>query len=225
MRLDRLEYAGMEGGKQMPRAGVADRIDEVYRRDLRALIARELHDGPIRELTGCVLRLEAYRSVSENPQMQLAISQVEEHARAALMSLRRIIGDLRDEAPEEDLRTAIESMIERSRSSSRAELTLVTSPAWPELMPGDVALNLLRVAQEAVNNALRHGDARHILLELTTDENLVAVTVSDDGKGIPAGTLPGTGIIGMRERAALLGGRLIVRGRQPGTEVRIEAPL
>jgi two-component system sensor histidine kinase UhpB len=209
----------------MPRAGVSDRIDEEYRRDLRASIARELHDGPIRELTGCVLRLEAYRSVSENPQMQLAISAVEEHARAALMSLRRVIRDLRDEAPEEDLRAAIESMIERSRSSSRTEFTLVTSPDWPELMPGHVALNLLRVVQEAVNNALRHGDASHILLELATDDNHIAVTVSDDGKGIPAGTSPGTGIVGMRERAALLGGRLVVRGRQPGTEVRIEAPL
>ncbi len=209
----------------MPQAGVADRIDEQYRRDLRASIARELHDGPIRELTGCVVRLEAYRSVSENPEMQLAISAVEEHARAALMSLRRIIRDLRDEAPEEDLLTAVESMIERTRSSSSAEFTLVTSPDWPELIPGHVALNLLRVVQEAVHNALRHGDASHIVLELTAAENLVAVTVSDDGKGIPAHTPPGSGIRGMRERAALLGGRLVVRGRHPGTEVRIEAPL
>jgi signal transduction histidine kinase len=209
----------------MPQAVVADPIVDEYRRDLRAAIARELHDGPIRELTACVLRLEAYRSVSESPEMQLAISAVEDHARAALLSLRRMIRDLRDEAPDEDLRTAIKSMIERSRSSSRADFTLVTSPAWPELIPVHVALNLLRVVQEAVNNALRHGAARHILIELATDDDHVVVTVSDDGSGIPPGTPPGTGIVGMRERAALLGGRLVVRGRRPGTEVRIEGPL
>lgn len=209
----------------MPQAGVADPITDEYKRDLRAAIARELHDGPIRELTGCVLRLEAYRSVSDSPEMQLAISAVEEHARAALMSLRRMIRDLRDEAPDEDLRAAIESMIERNRSSSRVEFTLVTSPAWPELIPGQVSLNLLRIVQEAVNNALRHGDAGHILVELATDDDHVVVTVSDDGSGIAPGTPPGTGIVGMRERAALLGGRLAMRGRRPGTEIRIEAPL
>lgn len=172
-----------------------------------------------------MLRLEAYRSASESPEMQVAISAIEEHARAALLSLRRIIRDLRDAAPQEDLRTAIESLIERSRSSSGVEFTLVTSPAWPELIPGQVGFNLLRIVQEAVNNALRYADARHILVELAADDDHVTATVSDDGSGIPPGTPPGTGIVGMRERAALLGGRLVVRRRHPGTEVRIEAPL
>jgi signal transduction histidine kinase len=209
----------------MPRAGVEDRVDQDYRRELRASIARELHDGPIRELTACVARLEAYRVASPNPEMQVAISAVEEHSRAALMSLRRIIRDLRDEAPEEDLATAIRSMIDRYRSSTRAEFTLVISPAWPELIPGPAALNLLRVVQEAVNNAVQHADACHILLELAASQDQVMVTVSDDGQGITAGTRLGTGVLGMRERVALLNGRLMVRRLHPGTEVRIEAPL
>jgi two-component system sensor histidine kinase UhpB len=209
----------------MPRAGVADRVDQDYRRNLRASIARELHDGPIRELTACVLRLEGFRSASPNSEMQIAISAVEEHARAALMSLRRVIRDLRDESPEEELATAIRSMIDRYRASSDAEFTVVISPAWPDLIPGFVVLNLLRVVEEAVSNAIQHGRARRIVLELKAESNHLVASVSDDGHGIPAGTPPGTGMLGMRERAALLGGHLEVRHRHPGTEVRVEAPL
>ena len=133
--------------------------------------------------------------------------------------------DIRGEAPEEELATAIHSMIDRYRASTDVEFTVVTSPAWPDLIPGFVELNLLRVVQEAVNNAVRHGRARRIVLEFEADSTHLVASVSDDGHGIPAGTPPGTGMLGMRERAALLGGRLEVRHRHPGTEVRVDAPL
>ena len=204
---------------------VPSRVDAVDRRELRASIARELHDGPIRELSACVVRLESFRSISDNPQMQVAISAIEEHARAALMSLRNLIRDLRDEAPQEDLPAAIQSMIDRYRKSSRAEFTVVISPDWPDLIPGPIALNLLRIVQEAVHNAVHHGRAHHVLVELNAHPDLFKVTVSDDGHGIAPGTPEGAGMLGMRERAALVGGRLAVRHRHPGTEVHVEAPL
>jgi len=75
-----------------------------------------------------------------------------------------------------------------------------------------------------VLNALRHGRSP-VTVRGWAEGDDVVVTVSDDGSGIPPGTPPGTGIVGMRERAALLGGRLAIRGRRPGTEVRVEAPL
>ncbi|HUZ85771.1 MAG TPA: histidine kinase [Candidatus Baltobacterales bacterium] len=199
-------------------------VDADYRRELRASIARELHDGPIRELTACVVRLENFRTFSDNPNMQIAISAIEEHARAALMSMRNLIRDLRDEAPLEDLPDAIQAMIERYRKSSAAELTLVVSPEWPQLVPALVALNLLRVVQEAVHNAVRHGAADHILLDLRTRPGRLKVTITDDGDGISPGTPEGAGMIGMRERMALIGARLEVRHRRRGTVIDVEAP-
>jgi signal transduction histidine kinase len=202
-----------------------DLEDLEYRRELRASIARDLHDGPIRELTSSVVRLEGFRAVSDNRDMQLAISAIEEHVRAALLSLRHLIRDLRDEPPEEDLASTIRSMIDRSRTSTDAEIALVASPEWPRLDPGPVALNLLRIVQESVNNAIRHGDASHILVELKGDPNRLEVTVADDGRGIDRGTPEGAGILGMRERAALLGGRLTVRHRRSGTAIDVVVPL
>ncbi len=196
-----------------------------YRRDLRTALARELHDGPIRELNVCVVRLESFRMISDSPNMQVAITTIEEHVRAALTSIRNIIGELRDEAPQEDLAATIQSMIERYRKTGRADFTLVISPSWPELVPARIALNLLRIVQEAVQNAIQHGRAQHILLELQADRERLDVSVSDDGRGIRSGTPEGAGMLGMRERAALIGGGLTLRQRHPGTEVHVEAPL
>ena len=199
--------------------------DLQYRLRLRASIARDVHDGPIRELTVRVVRLEGFRAVSDNPDMQLAISAVEEHVRTALMSLRRLIRGLRGEPPEEDLASTIRSMIDRCRPSTDAEIALVASPEWRHLVPGPVALNLLGIVQESVNNAIRHGSAGHILVELKADPDHLEVSVADDGRGIATDFLRGTGTLGMRERAALLGGRLTVRRRHPGTAIHVAVPL
>lgn len=209
----------------MPTAQDISPAEAGYRRDLRAALARELHDGPIRELNVCVVRLESFRMVSDSPDMQVAISATEEHVRAALTSIRNIIGELRDEAPQEDLAATIQSMIERYRKSSGADFTLVISPSWPELVPARVALHLMRIVQEAMQNAIRHGRPRHILVELQADREHLELSISDDGRGIGSGVPEGAGMLGMRERAALLGGGLIVRHRHPGTEIHVEAPL
>jgi two-component system, NarL family, sensor histidine kinase UhpB len=79
--------------------------------------------------------------------------------------------------------------------------------------------------QEAVNNAVRHGRARRIVLEFKADSNHLVASVSDDGHGIAPGTPEGSGMLGMRERAALVGGRLAVHHRHPGTEIRVEVPI
>ena len=199
--------------------------DADYRRELRAAIARELHDGPIQELTACVVRLEGFRDRSTDPAMQSAITAVEDHARTALTALRRMIGDLREEPLEEDLASSVRALIRRVEAETEAEISLVVSPAWPRLLPGPTAVNLLRIVHEAVNNAVRHGGARHILVELTGARDHLEVSVNDDGRGIPAGAPAGSGILGMRERAAFLGGRLTIRHRRPGTEVQVGVPF
>lgn len=209
----------------MPTAQDMSPVEAGYRRELRAALARELHDGPIRELNVCVVRLESFRMASDSPDMQVAITMIEDHVRGALKALRNISGELRDAAPGEDLAASIQSMIDEYRKTSRADLTLVISPSWPELVPARVALNLMRIVQEAMQNAIGHGRPRHILVELQADREHLELSISDDGRGIGSRIAEGAGMLGMRERAALLGGGLIVRHRHPGTEIHVEAPL
>lgn len=206
-------------------AGLLTANKEDYRRQIRAALARELHDGPIQELNGCVMQLETARLASGNPQMQVAITAIEEHARAALMSLRSITRELRDEPPEEDVASAVLELISRYGKATPAELRAIISPTWPPVLPSPMALHLVRIVHEAVNNAVIHADSSHILVELSAEPQRLVVIVSDDGRGMPPGLPEGTGIDGMRERAVLLGGRLTIRPRHPGTTVRVEIPM
>lgn len=198
--------------------------DQEYRTRLLASIARELHDGAVQSLTASVLRLEGFRDVSTNPAMQSAISDVEGDVRRALSSLRRLIGDLRAQAPLEDVAATIRNLAAGFERSSGRQVTVVVSPEWPALLPAETALNLERLVQEAVTNAIRHAHASQVLIELRRAERFLVATVSDNGSGIPRGTRPGSGIIGMRERAVLIGGRLTHRRRNPGTEVEVRFP-
>jgi signal transduction histidine kinase len=74
-------------------------------------------------------------------------------------------------------------------------------------LPPRVGTTIYQLAQESVTNALRHAhDAEHVRIEVTADEATVRLDVRDDGAPVPAGTPPGYGLLGMAERAALLGG-------------------
>lgn len=197
-----------------------------YRRELRAALARELHDGPIQSLTEAVIRLESYRaSAATNAGMQTAISDIEEGVRTALMSLRHLIRDLRDEPAHEDVAGRVRDMAARYASSTGVEIAVVVSPQWPDVLHVNTAVNLIRIVQEAITNAIRHGRARHVLIELSTSDSTLTTSIADDGCGFPPQAAPGSGLIGMQERAALLGGSLSIRTRAPGTEIRVEVPL
>lgn len=205
-------------------AAAGDSAMAEYRRELRLELARELHDGPVQTLTESVMRLEGYRAAAPSGDMQAAISDIEEGVRIALLSLRHLITELRDEPPDIDVAERIRSMAARYQSSTKVEVAVVTAPDWPDRLPLGMGINLIRIAQEAITNAIRHADAGHVLVELGADEKTLTLDVADDGCGLPDDVIPGSGLIGIRERTALLGGRLVMKPRHPGTEVRIEVP-
>jgi signal transduction histidine kinase len=102
----------------------------------------------------------------------------------------------------------------------------VRGPERP--LPAPVAHAAYRILQEALTNARRHGGARRVSVECAFEEGAVALTVTDDGRGGgEAAVVPGSGLRGMRERAARAGGRLEA-GPVPGGagfRVRAELPL
>jgi two-component system sensor histidine kinase UhpB len=95
--------------------------------------------------------------------------------------------------------------------------------ALPTLSP-ETELVIYRVAQEALTNVARHSESERAELNIESDHGEIVMTVRDRGRGIPADLTDGSGMRGMRERAALIGASLQIRNTDPGTEVRLKVP-
>jgi signal transduction histidine kinase len=126
------------------------------------------------------------------------------------------------------LANAIEEKCEEVRRATGLQVHLLAD-ADGGLLPPDVARCLFRVAQEALNNVLRHAEARTIHLALTRTNGTIKLVVSDDGRGLPEGrvtTSRGIGLMSMAERVGSLGGVLSVNGPPGmGTTVRVSLPV
>jgi signal transduction histidine kinase len=139
---------------------------------------------------------------------------------------RRSIWVLRPQALEHGLVPALQALVRRLSGGPAVELKL---SGTPRRLPVLAETNLLRIAGEAIANAYRHAHARHISLRLDFAPRSVRLAVADDGSGWPAPVLPGPtaeqGLLGMKERAADVGGTFLVdSGPERGTTVRVEIP-
>jgi signal transduction histidine kinase len=106
------------------------------------------------------------------------------------------------------------------------EVRLTIAPRWPAQVRSRVGEHLLQIVREAVHNARFHGGATRVDVALSVNGRRAEVVVSDDGRGLEGRPLrPGMGLVGMHERATLLGGRLVV-GERPegGTRLRVTVP-
>jgi signal transduction histidine kinase len=149
----------------------------------------------------------------------------------ALERIRRFARGLRPPALDElGLVPALES---HARAISEAGGIPVRVEAEPveKMLTAQAELALYRIAQEAISNAVRHSGAEHIQLRIAGSAGVVAVTVTDDGRGFDVeevleGEARGLGLFGMQERAAYVGGRVSIQSRPGrGTEVRAEVPV
>jgi signal transduction histidine kinase len=203
---------------------------------MRNVLARELHDSVAQTLSTMLLDLEAFRVEQHGRAGVLQqVAQLEESTRHALADLRELLVELRAQRlGEEDLVKLIKhGMLERQGHGRHVEYELAVAPEWPERIPVHTAKELNRIVQEAIENGVRHSRAAKIVvaLNLNTSERAAVLTISDDGRGLPLADLfslrPGLGILGMRERASLLGGEVWLEsgldGR--GTNVRVTVPL
>jgi signal transduction histidine kinase len=188
----------------------------------RARIARELHDVVAHSVSLMVVQAGAARhNLARNPgRAEEAITEVEATGRASLAELRRLLGVLRqpDEgaalAPQPGLHDLGE-LVEGFRSTGLPVRLEVTGQPRP--LAQGVDLSLYRIVQEALTNALKHAAATRVLVRLRYDGDEVTLTVDDDGVGAAAGVVVGGhGLVGMRERAALLGGSLEYGPRDGG---------
>jgi signal transduction histidine kinase len=197
----------------------------------RNRIARELHDTLEQELAGITMQLDlAVDCFQQAPGVaQHALETARDMSRHSMVEARRSVWDLRCQLLENgDLVSALAQIVEPlvPREQTKFDLKVQGSPVR---LPGPVEMNLLRIGQEAVANAVKHGRAQQVAIELRYAPASVCLTVSDDGEGFvaaqasPAGHF---GLLDMRERAQSMGTYLRVESEPGcGTRIAVQVPI
>jgi two-component system NarL family sensor kinase len=197
----------------------------------RNRLAREIHDTLAQGLSAIALQLETADALLEGAADPERIGAVLRQAltltRANLEAARRSVLDLRA-APLEDqsLVEALSNLVETTRSEGVAVQFEAVGGHRP--LPVRIEVGLYRIAQEALTNVARHSQAVNAYLRLVTTPDQVILTVEDDGRGFDPSHVPEGqyGLLGMNERAKLLGGNLTLdSGPGAGTALCVEIPL
>lgn len=199
----------------------------------RKRIAQELHDGLAQELTGVVLSLEgAQRAFERNPQvLGQQLAKATRDARATLADVRQYMGALRQSAPGGlGLPTTVARLIDDLRRQTGLAVEMQEQGSEHEL-EADLQRAVVRIVGEALRNVAQHAGARHATVTLSYRDTDVVVTVADDGAGFDLPSMSASaeanghfGLIGMRERAEAVAGRLMVTST-PGSGTTVEATI
>lgn len=242
----------MVGGKKLYTVILRDITDEIRskneleqsRRELRELtaaleyvqeeerkrIAQELHDDLGQQLT--VLKMDASLIRSKLAPEQRDVLRIAERLEGVLtrtvQSVRRISADLRPAMLDDlGLVPALEELVQHISQHSGLECRLAASDDLR--VPDQLAMPLFRVAQESLNNAVKHAEASHINVSLFETDSRLVLKIEDDGKGITPGNRTqrkSYGLIGMRERIYALGGEFEVSSKaNAGTTVEARVPM
>jgi signal transduction histidine kinase len=192
----------------------------------QARIARELHDVVAHALSVIVVQAGAADDAFDRDPgaARESIRAVDDSARAALADLRRVLGILQQDEPEYEPQAGLErldSLVESVRATGLNVSLEIEGARRP--LPPSVAMSAYRIVQEALTNSLKHAKAEHVRIRIRYGKAL-EVDVSDDGRTAINGTVPGRGLIGMRERVTLLGGTLVT-GPDPAGGYRVKADI
>lgn len=193
----------------------------------RRRIARDLHDLAVQDLTDALQSLRATQLRSENLGQGVDLEQEVHALERTVRGLRGAIYDLR-QGEDQSFVDAVRSLVQLDRQMMPdCDIDLTVEEEFPAELPEKVGTELLRILQEALTNARRHSNCRHVRVTLRTDEDEILAEVVDDGRGFDTGlTRRGAGLAGMRERALALGGSLDIESRPAErTRVQFRAPL
>jgi ligand-binding sensor domain-containing protein/signal transduction histidine kinase len=194
----------------------------------RSRLAGDIHDSLAQSFAGIAMQLEAAEDAAlsgDKLASAVGIGKAREIARFGLSEARRSVMSLR---PEHTLGSGLVPalLMLADRTTVRGLLTCaVVSSASSIEIPYQPSLSILQTAQEAISNAIRHGQPTLINITVTEHDGDVVLTVEDNGKGLPAtGNMlrEGTGIPGMRQRAASFNGTFVIEQRSGGG-VRVQA--
>jgi signal transduction histidine kinase len=223
-----IEMLAAHAAVAIENARLFERSRELSIAEERNRLARDLHDSVTQKLFGVVLTAEAAATLlDQEPDVaREQLQRLKQLAQDAMEELRSLIFELRPPALEtEGLATTLRKHVDVLRRAYRFEigLQIVGSPDLPSGAEGDV----FRIAQEALQNALRHSQAQRVDVQLDARDGGLTLVVSDDGIGFepaaPALRSRRLGLTSMEERARAVGGRLEIESAPgAGTTVRLE---
>ena len=194
--------------------------------------ARELHDETLQELGGLKVMLESARAANQPGMLEDAVAKAVEQLELSIGGLQALITELRPAALDQlGVKPALEALMSRTTATSGIEISARVDLASdggrePTRLSGEIESTIYRLVQEALTNVVKHAQADRAWVEVGEDEHEVTVTVRDNGTGFdpdqPGG---GFGLVGMRERAELANGRLLIDSSAgQGTTVRVVLP-
>jgi len=189
-------------------ARLRDRIREAAVVEERNRLARDLHDAVTQTLFSASMIADTLPDLWDIDRIdaQQQLNRLGQLTRGALAEMRSLLIELRPaRLIETDMRTLLQQLIDAAQGRSKVKIDLSMQGLCD--LPGDVKITVYRVAQEALNNIMKHARAKNVFVSLRCDEHTITLQVLDDGCGFDPGTIKvghfGVGI--MQERAAAIG--------------------
>jgi signal transduction histidine kinase len=196
--------------------------------DERTRIARDLHDGIGANLSALAWRAQRIRADvgPEDPALAEEMGGLIERATDGIDELRSVVWAMR--SPVKTWSELVAYVRHRAEELCAGHVTLefaATEIPIDRSLPGETGLHVIRMVQEAVRNAVRHGAPTHITVTLSPGPP-ISIEIRDDGSGIPDGVVGQStgGLSNLKQRAESLGGHVTVEAGRPGSRVQIELP-
>jgi two-component system, NarL family, sensor histidine kinase DevS len=194
--------------------------------------ARELHDDTLQSLSALRVGLSTAKRSQQPQALERAVATAIEHLEDSITNLRALITDLRPASLDElGTGAAVQALAERAARSG-IEVDVSIDLAYEEGREAarhtpELETAIYRIAQEALNNAVKHAKAARAVIEIAEDHTYVRLKVRDDGDGFdPEARTGGFGLLGMRERVELLEGSLQIESSpSKGTTITVTVPV
>jgi signal transduction histidine kinase len=195
----------------------------------RARWARELHDETLQELGALKLMLDSARQTGQPELMHETMDRAVAQIDTSILNLQSLITELRPAALDElGVAPALEALFARVRATSGLEIDARVRLAFSEgrtatRLEGEIESAVYRLVQEGLTNVIKHAGAERVSVEVMEEDDFVTVAVRDDGVGFdPDQHTEGFGLVGMHERADLVGGSISIDS-EPGRGTTVKA--
>ncbi|MDQ0413482.1 sensor histidine kinase [Mesobacillus stamsii] len=200
--------------------------------DERKRLSREIHDGPAQMMANVMMRSDLIEKIYKERGTDEAIQEIKrmkKMVRSALYEVRRIIYDLRPMALDDlGLIPTLKKYLQTIEEYHRTTRIQFTNIGEDRRLPSNYEVALFRIIQESVQNALKHADAMTIQVKLEIKKDHIMAVIKDDGKGfdMTESKPESFGLLGIRERVALLEGELTIHSKiGTGTLVILQIPM
>lgn len=197
----------------------------------RKRLSREIHDGPAQMLANVLLRSEIIERTYKDKGVEEAIQEIRDlrkMVKSSLAEVRRIIYDLRPMALDDlGLVPALDKYLKTFSEHTKLNIVF-KNLGRSQRLPSQLEVVIFRLVQEAVQNAHKHAKANEVVVKLEIKLNNVVIVVKDDGIGFDTSEKKdgSFGIIGMRERIAMLNGKMEIKSViNEGTTILIDIPI